>query len=66
MSEPSTNGPTGDESRSEHIPQPARDAEQVAEEWAGRIGHWILSGLARAKEEAEDIWSDAQALRREL
>jgi hypothetical protein len=43
----------------------AGDAERVAEEWAERIGRWVLRAAVRAREEAEDIWAEAQALRRE-
>jgi hypothetical protein len=42
----------------------AGDAERIAEEWAGKIGRWVVGTAARAREEAEDIWADAQALRR--
>ncbi len=48
----------------ESISSEKSSAEQIAEEWAGRITGWLIRGAARAKEEAEDIWADAQAVRR--
>ena len=42
----------------------ASAAERVAEEWAERAGRWALGVAARAREEAEDIWAEAQVLRR--
>jgi hypothetical protein len=42
------------------------DTEQRAEEWAEMVGRWVARSAARAREEAEDIWADAQALRRKL
>jgi hypothetical protein len=41
------------------------DAERIAEEWGERSWRWVLGAAARAREEAEDIWAEAQALRRE-
>lgn len=39
------------------------DAERMAEEWAGRVTAWIARSAARAREEAEDIWAEAQSIR---
>lgn len=39
------------------------DAESTAEEWAERIARWVLRAAARAREEAEDIWAEAQVRR---
>jgi hypothetical protein len=64
MSQSSENGASAEPPRAE--PAEHRDAEQVAEEWAERIGRWLLPGAARAKEEAEDIWAEAQEVRRNL
>lgn len=41
------------------------DAEGTAEEWAEKIARWVLRATARAREEAEDIWAEAQARRRD-
>jgi hypothetical protein len=41
------------------------DPEGAAEEWAERVARWALRATARAREEAEDIWAEAQALRRD-
>ena len=37
---------------------------QTVAGYAARIGHQILKGAALAREEAEDIWAEAQSMRR--
>jgi hypothetical protein len=66
VTEPSHNGASGDRSQTETTQRVVTDAERIAEQWAERIGRWVLRTTARAKEEAEDIWADAQAVRRDL
>lgn len=39
-------------------------AEQVMENVGERIGDWVSRAVARAREEAEDIWAEAQTVRR--
>jgi F0F1-type ATP synthase membrane subunit b/b' len=52
-------------SRKDGTAQPERDrAEQTLEEWGRRVGRFFASAGARAREEAEDIWAEAQSLRR--
>ena len=58
--------PSDEPPQSEGTERPGTQAELVAEQLAERIGRWMLRTTARAKEEAEDIWAEAQALRREL
>jgi hypothetical protein len=51
---------------------PAADADPVdgdatvkaAEELAGRLAGWVVRSASRAREEAEDVWAEAQELRR--
>ena len=50
-------GPEGERSDTER-------AEQVMEDVGERIGDWVSRAVARAREEAEDIWAEAQTLRR--
>jgi hypothetical protein len=66
MTEPSANGTPIDESQAESARRPVAGAEQAAEEWGEKIGRWVLRAAARAREEAEDIWAEAQAVRRKL
>jgi hypothetical protein len=33
-------------------------------EWGERVGRWASRAAARAREEAEDIWAEAQTIRR--
>ena len=39
-------------------------AEQVLEQWGSRVGRGIATAAARLREEAEDIWAEAQSVRR--
>ncbi len=66
MSEPSDPRAGQKRSQNGNGDSPGRTAEELAEEWAGRIARWTVRSLARAREEAEDVWADAQALRRQL
>jgi cell division septum initiation protein DivIVA len=43
-----------------------QDAERAAEEWAEKAVRWLAHTAERAREQAEDIWAEAQAKRREL
>jgi hypothetical protein len=40
--------------------------ENRAQEWGERASRWVITMAARAKEEAQDIWAEAQALRRRM
>ncbi len=64
MSSPEENGAAGD--GGDAGTRARKDPEQVAEEWAERIGRWVVRSAARVKEEAEDIWAEAQELRRRM
>jgi predicted NBD/HSP70 family sugar kinase len=39
-------------------------AEQVLEQWGSRLGRGVATAAARLREEAEDIWAEAQSVRR--
>jgi hypothetical protein len=39
-------------------------AEELVEAWGERIGGWVAETTARVREEAEDMWAEAQSLRR--
>jgi hypothetical protein len=39
------------------------DAERVAEDVAARASRWAVRFAARAREEIEDIWAEAQNIR---
>jgi hypothetical protein len=39
-------------------------AEDLIEVWGERIGGWLATTVARAREEAEDLWAEAQSVRR--
>jgi hypothetical protein len=60
------------ESGSDHRPddvraqaeQASHDVERVAEDFAARASRWAVRFAARAREEMEDIWAEAQSIRR--
>ena len=61
-----TDGAAAEESRS----QTMQRAEELADRLGEQVGHYVssfgrsvLRWAARAREEAEDIWAEAQALR---
>ncbi|MGZ6708971.1 MAG: hypothetical protein ACXVFN_18760 [Solirubrobacteraceae bacterium] len=58
------NGDRPDEPRAEGRSWNAEDVERTAEEWAARAAGWLARTATRAKEEAEDMWAEAQELRR--
>ena len=39
-------------------------AEVLIEAWGERVGGWLATTAARAREEAEDLWAEAQSIRR--
>jgi hypothetical protein len=54
----------GSEGQTERAAQVVSDLERVAEQAAARAGGWIARAADRLREEAEDIWAEAQAIRR--
>jgi hypothetical protein len=40
------------------------DTEDRMEDWGERAGRWASRAAARAREELEDIWAEAQTIRR--
>lgn len=59
----------GDEAASN--PGPADEArddservEQLFEQWGRRLGRFVAGAATRAREEAEDIFAEAQSIRR--
>jgi hypothetical protein len=55
-----------------HGPEPAtgepragrEDTAPAAEELAGQVAAWVARAVSRAREETEDVWAEAQELRR--
>jgi hypothetical protein len=46
---------------------PSADGEstaRAAEELAGQLAVWVARAVSRAREETEDVWAEAQELRR--
>ncbi len=42
----------------------AQRAGQVLEDWGSRVGRGIAAAAARVREEVEDVWAEAQSIRR--
>jgi hypothetical protein len=61
VAEPSRNGARPQKAAS--AADEARDVEARAAEWAADTVRSLARLVARAREEAEDIWAEAQALR---
>jgi hypothetical protein len=51
--------PPADESRAD-----GEDTARAAEELAAQVAGWVARTAARAREETEDLWAEAQELRR--
>jgi hypothetical protein len=39
-------------------------AEQLVEDWTERFAGWASRAVARGREELEDVWAEAQSVRR--
>jgi hypothetical protein len=39
-------------------------AEQLVEDWSERVTTWASRAIARGREELEDVWAEAQSVRR--
>ena len=47
--------------------EPSADGDgtaRAAEELAGQLAEWVARAMSRAREETEDVWAEAQELRR--
>jgi hypothetical protein len=54
-------GTSGQNERADRV---VSDLERAAEQAAAKAGDWIARATERLREEAEDIWAEAQAIRR--
>jgi F0F1-type ATP synthase membrane subunit b/b' len=54
----------GSERQTERAEQVVSDLERTVEQAAAKAGDWIARAADRLREEAEDIWAEAQAIRR--
>jgi hypothetical protein len=60
-----SNGAAGDAgSQSDRAQRVVSDAEKAAEQAAAKAADWIVRAAERVREEAEDIWAEAQAVHR--
>ncbi|MCW3065150.1 MAG: hypothetical protein JWN32_2322 [Solirubrobacterales bacterium] len=63
MSEGDSEGSGASSTRDGAEPSEFQRAEELIEEWGQRVGVWLSRVTARAREEAEDIWAEAQNIR---
>jgi hypothetical protein len=54
----------GSERQTDRAEQVVSDLERAAEQAAAKAGDWLARATERLREEAEDIWAEAQAIRR--
>jgi hypothetical protein len=66
MTEGSRDGAASERPETDRADRVSGEADSNAEEWGERIGRWVLAAGARVREEAEDIWAEAQTLRRDV
>jgi hypothetical protein len=60
-----SNGAAGDaRGQTDRAERVVSDAEKAAEQAAAKLADWAARAVDRLREEAEDIWADAQAVRR--
>jgi len=65
LAEPSPNGAAKPEA--DHVQRAEEMVDRVADRVAGitsTCGRWVVRLFSRVKEEASDIWSEAQSIRR--
>jgi hypothetical protein len=65
-----TNGTSGQQTKTADKQDAQKRAEEMVDRLGEQIGHYVsifghnvLKWVARAREEAEDIWAEAQAIR---
>jgi hypothetical protein len=63
MSEGSGEGSGASSTRDGAEPSEVRRAEELIEQWGQQVGVLLSRVTARAREEAEDIWAEAQNIR---
>jgi hypothetical protein len=66
MPKQQTSETTADEARRQAMQRAEELADRLGEQvgqYVTRFGHNVLKWVARAREEAEDIWAEAQAIR---
>jgi hypothetical protein len=54
----------GTDGQTERAERVVSELERAAEQAAAKAGDWIARAAERLREEAEDIWAEAQAIRR--
>lgn len=63
MADRSENQSAGAGARGENWTDP-KHAQQLLGQWGSQVGRAVAVAAARVREEAEDIWAEAQSVRR--
>ena len=53
-----------DHSQTERADQLVGDVTQQVDDWSDKVADWVARAAARTREEIEDIWAEAQHIRR--
>jgi hypothetical protein len=53
-----------DKSSSDGQPAAPERVESALEDWGRKAGRFLATAFARAREEAEDMWAEAQSIRK--
>jgi hypothetical protein len=54
----------GGRSETERAEEVMGDFSQRVDDWSDKVADWVAQAAARTREEVEDIWAEAQSLRR--
>ena len=57
---------TTDGSQTARAEQLVDGVTERADDWSDKVADWVARATARAREEAEDIWAEAQDVRRRI
>lgn len=52
------------DSEAERPDDAVSDFSRRVDDWGDSVARWVARAAARAREEAEDIWAEAQSIRR--
>jgi hypothetical protein len=58
-----TDAPT-DGSQTARAEELVDEVSHRVEDWSDKVAHWVAHAADRAREEVEDIWAEAQSIRR--
>jgi hypothetical protein len=54
----------GTRAQTERAEEVMDDVSQRLDDWSDKVADWVARATARTREQVEDIWAEAQSLRR--